>query len=126
MRGDSPTRFGHDNREGTWLEFCPFAGFHDAVNDVVGVFGHGVVGTGIKGGFAAVIIHGKPTANVQVFHANAQLKQFGIRLGSFAHRNFNFANIGQLAANMTVQHDQTVQHFFLLEPLDHCQQFGGV
>ena len=74
----------------------------DRVDDVVGVFLHGVVDARLRGGTRAVIVDAQSPTDIEVVEVRAELAQLGVRPRRFLDRVFDPLDVGHLRADVKV------------------------
>jgi hypothetical protein len=107
MSDDGPAAFRNNRRLA-----CPFllANLFDRIHHIIGIFLNGVVRTGIGGRLTAIVVDSQSPSDVEIFEFNPGLIQFGIDARRLSDGILDAANIGDLRAEVEVQHLQAVPH----------------
>ena len=93
----------------------------DRVDDVVGVLLYGVVHRRVERGLRTVVVDAQAAAQVQVANRNAERPQLRVHPARFADGVLDFSDVGDLRADVEVQHHHRVEHAPPLQDLDRLE-----
>ena len=120
--GDRPARLGHEGRR---RDLFLLADLLDRVDDVVGVLLDRVVHGRVERRLGAVVVDAEPAAEVQVVDRDALGPQLRVDAARLADRLLDLADVGDLRADVEVEHLEAVEHLLGLEDLDGLEHLGG-
>ena len=121
VRGHGAAGLGHEHGRGYLLLVADLL---DRVDHVIGVLLHGIVHGRVERRFRAVVVHAEAAAEVQVLDRDVLRPQLRVHAAGFADRLLDLADVGDLRADVKVQHDQTIEHLAGLEDLDRLEHLG--
>src|SRR5690606_36156513 len=122
-RGQRAPGLGDDVRH---REFVLAARLGEGVDDVVRVLLHRVVHARRDGRARAVVIDAESAAHVDVPDVDAHPPELDVEARDFGHREFDVADVGDLRAEVEVDHLEDVQLPRGLELVDHPHELGRV
>ena len=100
-----------------------FAGFKNGIDDVVGVFLNGVIYGACRRTAAAVIIDTESPADIHKFDSHSKLFQLHIKFRNFPQAGFDFSDVRNLAAEMTMDKLDAVAHILLANQVHRIEKF---
>ena len=120
MGGQGPPRFAHDVGFGHVLVA---ANFPQNPHHLVGIIPFAIVGAEAMDAARPVIVHAKSPTHVHGIERAAHSSQFHVIAAEFPRRLGHLANIGDLAADMGMEHFQVRQLSRGAQPLHGLHQF---
>ena len=121
--GHGAAALGHDRGR---RHVFRFADFVDGVDDIVGVLLDAVVHAAIRRRAAAVVVDAEPAADVEILDRITHLVDFGVDARGFLDRALDPADVGDLGADVEVQHLELARHLQIGGRFEAIQQLDGV
>ena len=101
------------------------ANLGDGANNITGVFGQGVVHGAFRVATGSIIVDREATPDVEVGRFEAEMVKLGIEAGGFANGSAQGENIGDLGADVEVEHLQGLGTTLFAEVFDGFEKFAG-
>ena len=119
--GDRASGLGHERRR---RDLLLVADRLDRVDDVVRVLLDRVVHGGVEGRLRAVVVDAEAAAEVQVLDRHAERAELGVDAPGLADRVLDLPDVGDLRADVEVEHHHRVEHPAALQDLDGLEDLG--